>query len=173
MAVDQENGARGQTGVHRKGFAGVELDQDKALPTGAVRMGVRLKVVEEGLLELEDGPDVHADNKGLAGSNGRVGKHDVFEVVGAGRKDRGPFVDLSGIEEVEHRKVLNLKDLIHAFKAEPAFSVEEIRDVGLFESGLLGEAEPGEFACFDAVQKDFAEVFLQDFELHGRSIALG
>jgi hypothetical protein len=37
----------------------------------------------------------------------------------------------------------------------------------------LGETESGEFACFDSVPKDLAEVFLQGLELHGRSIAPG
>ena len=45
--------------------------------------------------------------------------------------------------------------------------------MSLFESGLLGQAKPGEFACFDAVPKNFTKIFLQDFELHGRSIAPG
>ena len=159
--------------MHGKGFTRVELDQNEALPIGAVGMAFRLNAVEEGLLELEDVFDVHADNKGLAGGNGGICEDDVFELVDAGRKDRGPFVDLCGIEEIEDRKVLNLQDLIHTFKAEPALAVEEVRDMSLLESGLLSKAEPGEFTCFDAVQKNFAEVILQDFELHGRSIAPG
>ena len=173
MAVDQEKSTRRQTRVHRKGVACVELDQDEALPTGAVRMAIRLNAVEEGLLELEDVLHVHTDHEGLACSNRGVSHNDVFELVCAGGKDRGPLVDLGGIEEIEDGKVLNLENLVHAFKAEAAFSVEEVRDMSLLESGLLGEAEPGEFACFDAVPKNFTEVFLQDFELHGRSIASG
>lgn len=67
--------------------------------------------------------------------------------------------------------MLDLEDLIHAFEAQSAFAVEEIRDVGLFESSLLSETESGEFACFDSFPKDLAQVFLQGLELHGRSIA--
>jgi len=44
--------------------------------------------------------------------------------------------------------------------------------MSLFESSLLGQAETGQLACFDSVPEDFTEVFLQNFELHGRSIAL-
>lgn len=143
MAVDQENGASGQTRVHRKGIACLELDQDEALPTGAVPMGFWLDAMEEGLLELENILHVHADNSRLGGGDGGVGEDDIFELVGAGRKDRGAFVDLGGIEEIEDRKVLNLEDLVHAFKAEATLPVEEVRDMGLFETGLLGKTEPG------------------------------
>ena len=143
MAVDQKKSARSQTRVHRQSFVRVESDQNEALPIGVLGMAVRLNAVEEGFLELEDFFHVHAGNKGLAGSNGGVSQDDVLELVGAGRKDRGPFVDLCRIEEIEDRKVLNLKDLVHALKAEPAFSVEEVRDMSLLESGLLGEAESG------------------------------
>jgi hypothetical protein len=31
--------------------------------------------------------------------------------------------------------------------------------------------EAGQFACFDAIPEDLAKIILQDFELHGRSIA--
>ena len=173
MAVDQEKGSRSQTRVHREGFARVEPDHDETLPIGAFGMAFGLNAVEEGLLEFENLFHMHADNKRLAGSNGGVGEEDIFELVGAGRKDRGTFVDLGGIEEIEDREVLHLEDLVHTFEAEPAFSVKEVGNMSLLESSLLGEAEPGEFTCFDTVQKNFAEVFLQDFELHGRSIAPG
>ena len=62
--------------------------------------------------------------------------------------------------------MLDLEDLVHALDAEAAFAVEEIGDVGLFESGLLGEAESGEFTCLNAVPKDFTEIVLQGLELH-------
>src|SRR5690348_9369995 len=173
MAVDQERGSGGQSRMHGQGFASIELDQDEALPAGTVSMAFWLHAVEERLLELENLFHMHADNKRLAGSNRGVGEDDIFELVGAGRKDRSTFVDFGGIEEIKDREVLHLEDLVHAFEAESAFSVEEVGDVSLLESSLLGEAESCEFACFDAVQKNFEEVFLQDFELHGRSIALG
>jgi hypothetical protein len=38
--------------------------------------------------------------------------------------------------------------------------------VGLFESGLLGKAESGEFTCCDAVGNNFSEIVLQGLELH-------
>lgn len=66
------------------------------------------------------------------------------------------------------------ENLVHAFDAEAAFFVEEVGDVGLFESGLLGEMKTGKLSCFDALPKNFAQILLQDPELHiGRSIAPG
>ena len=69
--------------------------------------------------------------------------------------------------------MLDGEDGVHAFEAEAAFAVEEIGDVGLLESGLLGEPESGEFACFDALPEYFAEIILQDFELHGPEYSTG
>jgi hypothetical protein len=63
--------------------------------------------------------------------------------------------------------MLHGKNFVHAFEAEAALAVEEVRDVGLLESGLLGEVEAGEFSGFDALPQDLAKVVLQDFELHG------
>jgi len=62
--------------------------------------------------------------------------------------------------------MLNGKDFVHALEAEPAFAIEEIGDMGLFESGLLGEPESCEFAAIDPFPEDFAEIVLQGLELH-------
>jgi len=68
--------------------------------------------------------------------------------------------------------VLDLKNFIHAFKAEAAFSIEEVGDVSLFESRLLRQTEPGKFTCIYTIPEDIAKIFLQGLELHdGRSIA--
>ena len=41
----------------------------------------------------------------------------------------------------------------------------------LFETGLAGQAEAGQFAFVDALPKSFAQIFLQRPELHAESIA--
>jgi len=173
MAVDEQRGSWGKAGGHESGLPGIELNEDETLPAGPVGFGIRVQLVQEGLLELEDFLYMHADDEGLGGGGRGIGEDDVFEVVGAGRQDRGALIDLGGIEQVKDGKMLDLKDFVHAFEAEAAFAVEEIGDVGLLESGLLGQAEAGEFSCCDAVPEDFAEIILQEFELHGRSIAPG
>lgn len=172
MAVDEERGSGGEAGSHGWGVPGSQLDQDEALPGGTFAFSLGPELVKERLLELEDAFHSHADNEGLSGGGG-VGEQDVFEIVGAGRKDRGTLVDFGGIEKVEDGEVLDLEDFVHALDAESAFAVEEVGDMGLFESGLLGETESGQFTCFDAVPKDIPKIILQDFELHGRSIAPG
>lgn len=173
MTVNQERGSGGKAGGHGLGVVGIELDEDEALPAGVVALGVGPELVEERLLELEEFLHVHAGDKGLGGGDGGIGQGNVFEIVGTGGKDGSAPVDLGGIEEVEDGEVLDLENFIHAFEAETAFTIEEVGDVGLFESGLLGETESGKFACVDAVPKDLAEIFLQGLELHGRSIAPG
>lgn len=166
MTINQERGSGGQAGRHSLGVAGIELDQDKALPAGTVAFDFRLQFVEEGFLELEDVLHVHAGDERLGGSDGGIGEDDIFEIVGAGGNDGGTLVDLGGIEQVEDGEVLDLEDFVHALDAEAALAVKEIGDVGLFESGLLGEAESGKFTYCDAVAKNFSEIVLQGLELH-------
>ena len=64
--------------------------------------------------------------------------------------------------------MLDLEDLVHTFQAESAFAVEEIGDVGLFESGLLCQTQSRQVALVDALPQSLAEIFLQHFEFHER-----
>ena len=145
MAVEQKHGPGSEAGGHGQSLFGVELDQDEALPIGTGGIGVSLQLAQEGLLELVDLLDVDGGDEGLGGGSCGIGEDNIFEFVGAGWKDGGTLVDFGGIEQVEDGKVLNLKDFVHAFDAESAFAIEEIGDVSLFESRLLGEFEASKF----------------------------
>ena len=79
----------------------------------------------------------------------------------------------AGSSKIEDGEVLDLEDFVHALEAQTAFAVEEVRDMGLFESSLFGEAESGQFTCIDAVPENFTEVILQDFELHWAEYSTG
>ena len=171
MAVDKKRCPGLQAGGHRWGIPGVEPNEDKTLPLGAILYGFGFQLAEEGLLELEDFLDVHAGDQGPGGGGSGIGEDDVLEFVFAGGNDRGPLADLGRIEQVKDGEVLDGKNFVHAFDAEAAFLIEEIGDVRLFESGLLGKAEAGKFSCCNAFPEDPAQILLQDFELHGRSIA--
>ena len=109
---------------------------------------------------------MHAGDAGFGGGGGAVGKDYVFEVVAAWGKDGSSLVDFRGIKQVENGEVLNLEDFVHALDREAALAVEEIGNVSLLESSLLGETEAGEFACFDSLLEDFSEIILQGLELH-------
>jgi hypothetical protein len=173
MAV-YEKGCPGQeAGGHAGGLPGVELDEHEAVPAGAVAVGFGFQFVQEGFLELEDVFDLHGGDERLSGSGGGVGEQNVFKFVGAGGQDGGALVDLGGIEQIEHGKMLHGEDFVHAFQAKAALAVEEIGDVGLLESGLLGQVQAGEFSCFDALPEQLAKVILQDFELHGPEYSTG
>src|SRR5579872_648728 len=171
MTVDQERGSGAKARMHGQGVAGVELDQDEALPAGAVALGVGPNVMKDCLLEFENLFHMHADDQGLGSGRMRVGESDVFEIVRARGKDGGTLVDFGRIKEVENREVLHMEYLVHAFEAESAFAIKEIGDMSLLESSLLGKVESGQFPGFNAVPKNFTKIFLQNFELHGRSIA--
>jgi len=191
MAVDQQGGSGHEARIHGHGFldigpgteSGIELgiepgvesgveptvesDEYETLPAGAIAFGIGFQLVQKAFLELENFFDAHAGDKRLGSSDGSVGEHNIFKFVVAGGQDGGALVDFGGIEQVEHGKMLHGEYFVHAFEAEAALAVEKVGDVGLFESGLLGEEQATEFACLDALPKHFAEIILQDFELHG------
>ena len=61
---------------------------------------------------------------------------------------------------------------VHTFETEPAFAIEEVGDVSLLESALLGQMAACELPTLDSLQKRLTEVLLQALELHnGGSIA--
>ena len=143
MAVDQEHGSWREAWGHGWGVFRVELDKYEALPGVAVTVHFRTQLAEESLFELADFLDVHGGDERLGGGGG-IGEEDVFELVVTRGKDGGALVDLGRVQEVEDGEVLHLEDFVHAFDTEAALAVEEIRDVGLFESGLLGEFKAGQ-----------------------------
>ena len=127
--------------MHR--FPGIELDEHKALPGRTIAFDFGFELAQEVFLELENFLHVHAGDQGLGGSGGGVGEQNVFEFVVAGRQDGGALVDLGGIEQIEDGKMLDGENFVHAFDAEAALAVEEVGDMGLFESGLLRESKAG------------------------------
>ena len=151
MAVEEQGGPGRKTGRHAGRVVGIELDEDKASPVGPIAFGFGLELTEKGLLKFQEleyaiGRDQRVD------SGGRFGKQNVFELIGTGWDDGGAFVDLCGIEQVEDGEMLNRKDFVHTFEAQAALAIEEIGDVGLFETGLLGKAKSGKLAVLDPLQ---------------------
>ena len=165
MAVEQQGGSGRETGRHAGSVPGIELDENKASPVGAITFGFGLELAKEGFLEFEKFEHAIGGDEGMDGG-GRFGKQNILEVVGAGGDDGGTLVDFRGIEQVKDGEMLNGKDFVHALEAEATLAIKEIGNVGLFESGLLGESESGKFATINAFQKDFAEIVLQGLELH-------
>jgi|SRR5579862_6157 len=165
MAIEKQGGPGQETGKHAGGVTGIKLDEDEASPVGTITFGFGLELAEEGFLEFEDLEDAIGSDERVDGG-GRFGQQYVFELVRAGGDDGGAFIDFGGIEQVEHGKMLNRKDFVHALEAQATLAIEEIGDVGLFESGLLGEPKSGKFAALDPFQKNFAEIVLQGLELH-------
>src|ERR1700733_14755623 len=109
----------------------------------------------------------------MGGRDGCVRQKDVLEFVVAGRQDRGTLVDLGGVEQIEHREMLDGEDAIHTFKTQAPLAIQKVRDVGLFETGLLRQTEAGQIAFLDALPEGIAEVVLQDSEFHSREYSMG
>ena len=73
-------------------------------------------------------------------------------------------------EELIDGDVLGCEDAVEAFEGEGALAVEEVGDVGLLESCLVGEARAGEGSAFDAAEELDAKEFVQVLEVHGRRV---
>ena len=167
MTVDQECGTGQEARVHTHAFAAIDFDYHKALPLLAIAFGFGFELLEEAFFELENLLDVHAGDEGLGGSDTGVDDEDILELVVAGRHNRSAFVDLRGIEEIEHGKMLNGEDPVHALEAQAPLAIEEIGDVGLLEAGLFCQTKAGKVALLNALPESFAEVVLQHSEFHG------
>ena len=165
MAVEEQRGSGGEAGKHRSGVPGIEFDKDESSPVGTIAFRFGLELAEERFLEFQELEYAIGGDEGADGGRG-FDEQDVFEVVRAGSNDGGAFIDLGGIEQVKDGEMLDGKDFIHTLQAETALAIEEIGDVGLFESGLLGEPESGEFAAIDPFPEDFTKIVLQGLELH-------
>jgi hypothetical protein len=167
VAVEQEGCAGKQTGVHAHAFARIDLDDHETFPVPPIPLRFRFELLQETLLEFQNLFYIHVGKQGMSCGNGCVGEKDILEFVVTGGNDGGALVDLRGIEQVEYGEALDGEDPVHAFEAESALAIQEVRNVCLFESGLLGEAEAGESALLNALPKSVSEVFLQDSEFHG------
>jgi len=168
VAVDEERGSGQQTGIHAHTLAGIGFDEDEALPPFAVAFGFRFQLLEKRLLELQDFLNVHAGDERLGCGDTSVGEEYVLELVVARGQDRSALVDLGGVEQIEHGKMLDGEDAVHAFQAQAAFAIQEVRDMSLLESSLFGQAKAGQVAFFDAFPESFAQIFLQHSEFHIR-----
>lgn len=166
MAVDEQRGAGKQARVHAHTFVGVNLNYYEAFPLLAIAYDFRFQFFEKSFLELQDFLDVHAGDEGLGSGDGSIDEKDVLELVIAGRQDGSALIDLGGVEQIQHRKVLNGEDPVHALKAQAALAIQEVGDVGLFESRLLCQTEAGQIAFLNALPKSIAQVVLQHSEFH-------
>ena len=170
VAVEENNGAGEEAGIHAHAAAAIHANDNKTFPGFAITLGFGTETAEEGAMELEELLDTHAHDEGLGGGDTAVDNADILKLILAGRRDAGAFVDFIGIEQVEDGQFLDLEDFVHAFQAQATLAVEEIGNVGLAEAGFLGEAESGEFTVGDALPKALAEIVLQSLEFHASEV---
>jgi len=171
MAVYQERCPWHEARMHAGGFAGIELDEDEAVPAGAVAVGFGFQLMQEGFLELENVFDVHGGDERPGGGGGSIGEENVFKFVVAGRQDGSALVDLGGIEQIEHGEMLDGEDFVHAFETEAALAVEEVGDVGLLESGLVGSWRPVSSPASMRSQSNLRRLSCRILNFMGRSTA--
>lgn len=74
------------------------------------------------------------------------------------------------IEEIVNREIEGAQRAIERGQLQPAFVIEEVRDVRLGETDATGKLGPGQLARFDAAREFAAERFRKRGESHRRSI---
>lgn len=125
VAVEDDEGAGGEDGVHGCGLLGVDAEGDEALPLVAVGGGAWAVAVQTG------GGEVHGFDGG--------GERDAGVVHGRGGGDDGNGLERVGLvgwtggcgAEVERKDLfdgecLRGEDFVEAFEGEGPFAVEEV-----------------------------------------------
>ena len=166
VTIEEQNRPRRSTGIHAQPLFCIGLDDHEALPTGAAAFRLSFQAFQESLLELGHLLHMHPENCWFGGGDVRICDGDVIEVVGAGTKAGGSFIDLSRVDEVQHGQTLDAENFIHGFETQAPLVVEEIGDMGLLETGLLRQAQASEFARVDALTNNIAEIVLQRTKFH-------
>jgi len=161
VAVEDGDGTGGDEGVHGGGLLGVGTDGEEALPVGMAGGGrARLSCsgeAETWMVSMIAAGEMRASSMAAEGeTTGTISMGSLVWVgdgrVGGGEVERQNLVD---------GQVLRGEDAVETFKGERAFAVEEVRDMGLLEAGLLGEAAAGKGAAFDAAHEFDAKEFVE------------
>jgi hypothetical protein len=116
---------------------------------------------------------VHAGEAGMGGGDGTIGEDDVLKFVVAGREDGSALIYLGRVQEIKDGEMLDRENAVHAFEAQATLAIQEVRDVSLLETGLLGQAKAGKITFLNAFPESIAKILLQNTEFHGWSIARG
>jgi hypothetical protein len=95
---------------------------------------------------------------------------------GGGGDDGNDFDGVAGLgggggsevkrEDLVDGDFLRFEDAVEAFEGEGTLLVEEVGDVRLLKSCLLGETSAGERTTFDAAEEFEAKEFVQVLEVH-------
>jgi hypothetical protein len=163
MAIEDGDGSRGDDGIHRGGLLGVGADGEEALPVSVGGGGAGTVVVEARGGDLDGFDDGCGRDAGLVhGGGGGDDRNDLGGVAGG---------DGSGGGEVEGKNLLDVEvlcgeDTVEAFEREGALAVEEVRDMSLLETGLLGETAAGESTVFDTPKEFKSQEFVEILKVH-------
>jgi hypothetical protein len=174
VAVEDGDGSGRDEGIHGGGLLAVGTDGDEALPVGVFGGGAGAVVVEARGGDLDGFDDGGRRDAGFVhGGGGRDDGDDLGGTAGVGWSGRGcgESVDVQGQELVDG-EVLRGEDAVEAFERKGPFLIDKVRDMGLSESGLLGESAAGEGAAFDAAVEFDAEQFVQVLKVHERGLSM-
>ena len=173
MAIDERCGPGQETRVHAHAFACIDLNHHETLPVAAIAFDLGAQLLKKCFFELDDLFDVHIGEERMGCGDGAFGEENVLKLIVAGRENGSALVDFGGVKKIEDGEMLNGENAIHALQTETALAVQEIGDVRLLESSLLGEAEAGEIAVLNALPKSVAKIFLEDAEFHRGEYSTG
>lgn len=114
MTVDEHCGAGQKAGIHAHAVAGVDLDEDEAVPAVTQSFLRGTKTAKKTLLELQDVLHIFIRDQRVTGSDGAFGEEHILKVVFRRRQNAGALIDLSGVKQIEHGEMLHLEDFVHA-----------------------------------------------------------
>ena len=149
MAVENDEGANAEEGIHRESLGGVEADSHEAVPGATADGAASGKAGEEAGREQDGvGDGAGGDDGGGHGHGLRDDRDDVHGDVlisFRGRESRGvvagEFLDSESLGE---------EQAIEGGQTETATAVEKVGDVRLSQSGLACEQRPAQNSSVDA-----------------------
>jgi hypothetical protein len=172
VTVEDCDGSGGDEWVHRGGLLGVGADGKEALPVSMPGGGAGAIVVEARGGDLDGFDDGGGGDAGFV--HGRGGGDDGDDLDRIAGVNRGRSVGGGDVERkyLVDGEVLRGEDAVEAFEGECALTVEEVGDVGLLKTSLLGEAGTGKGASIDAAKKFQAKEFVEVLKVHDLGVSM-
>ena len=169
MAVDDDDGRRGEDGLHWQGLEGVDANGYEAEPILTGSGSARAKLLQDASWDAQDVEYIVVRDVLVLKCDGIGNERD--RIVGILR----PGGAVGGKELVRQKirdgKQLRLKYAVQSLKTEHALFAKEVRDVCLAEASLVREHRSGENTAINSPNEFQAKPFMELREIHVWKIA--
>ncbi len=166
MAVEDNDCAGGDEGLHGGGVSGIGAQGEEAMPVGLVLGAPGAIFVEPRRGDGDALDDGMGGDDGVVHGDGGGDERDRLDLALVRWDGCGLKVDCAGRQDLGDGEVLGGEDAVETVEGEGPFAIEEVRDMCLAEAGLLGEARAGEGVGVDAPEEFNPEVLVEVGEVH-------